>query len=215
VTRTHVLEVPLSELRAAGKAAGGSVNDAYLAALCGGLGRYHEALGVPVDELPLTLPVSLRTGDDPATGNRFAGATIAAPVGEADPSMRMRLIRDQVVARRSEPAINLLGRIAPVAALLPDQVLRGLVNRFTPADIQASNVPGYAQETFLAGARVERQYVMGPMPRVAMMATLVSRAGTCTLTARYDTASFSATDQLEKCLQLGLDEVVELGKGSR
>jgi hypothetical protein len=215
VTRTHVLEVPLADLRAAAKSVGGSVNDAYLAALSGGLGRYHEALGVPVDELPLTLPVSLRTGDDPASGNRFAGATIAAPAGEPDPAVRMRLIREQVVARRSEPAINLVGQIAPLAALLPDEVLRRLVGRFTPPDIQASNVPGYAQETFLAGAKVERQYVMGPMPRVAMMATLVSRAGICTLTARYDTASFTAADQLEKCLQLGLDEVVELGREGR
>jgi diacylglycerol O-acyltransferase / wax synthase len=214
VTRTQVLEVPLADLRAAAKAAGGSVNDAYLAALCGGLGRYHEALGVPVDELPLTIPVSLRTGDDPATGNQFAGAAIAAPVGEPDPAARIRLIREQVVARRSEPAINLLGQVAPVLALLPDEVLRGLVDRFTPPDVQASNVPGYAQETFLAGAKVERQYVMGPMPRVAMMATLVSRAGICTLTARYDTASFIRADQLEKCLQLGLDEVIELGRAS-
>jgi diacylglycerol O-acyltransferase len=212
VTRTHVLEVPLADLRAAAKAVGGSVNDAYLAALCGGLGRYHEALGVPVDELPLTIPVSLRTGDDPATGNRFAGAAIAAPVGEPDPAARIRLIREQVVARRSEPAINLLGQVAPVLAVLPDELLRGLVDRFPPPDVQASNVPGYAQDTFLAGAKVERQYVMGPMPRVAMMATLVSRAGICTLTARYDTASFIAADQLEKALQLGLDEVVELGK---
>ncbi len=212
VTRTHVLEVPLADLRAAAKTVGGSVNDAYLAALCGGLGRYHEALGVPVDELPLAIPVSLRTADDPAAGNRFSGATIAAPVGEPDPAARMRLIREQVVARRSEPAINLVGQVAPLAALLPDEVLRGLVDRITPPDVQASNVPGYAQETFLAGARVDRQYALGPMPRVAMMAVLVSRAGVCTLTARYDTASFIAGDQLEKCLQLGLDEVVELGR---
>src|SRR5205809_822989 len=49
VSRTVVLELPLADLRAAAKAVGGSVNDAYLAALCGGLGRYHEVLGVPVD----------------------------------------------------------------------------------------------------------------------------------------------------------------------
>ena len=116
------------------------------------------------------------------------------------------------MARRSEPAINLLGQVAPMLALLPDEMLRGLVDRVTPPDVQASNVPGYAQETFLAGAKVERQYVMGPMPRIAMMATLVSRAGICTLTVRYDTASFIAADQLEKALQLGLDEVVELGR---
>jgi diacylglycerol O-acyltransferase / wax synthase len=212
MTRTHVLELPLTDLRAAAKAVGASVNDAYLAALCGGLGRYHEVLGVPVDALPLALPVSLRTGDDPASGNRFAGVTIAAPVGESDPVERMKQIRGQVIARRSEPAIDVIGRLAPVLSLLPDEALRGVIDRITPPDIQASNVPGYAQETFLAGARVHRQYGLGPLPRVAMMAILVSRAGTCTVAFRYDTASFTAADQLEKCLQAGFDEIVELGR---
>ena len=73
-------------------------------------------------------------------------------------------------------------------------------------------MPGYAVGTFLAGAAVERQYALGPMPRVAMMAILVSRAGTCTVAFRYDTASFTATDQLEKCLQAGFDEIVEVGR---
>jgi diacylglycerol O-acyltransferase len=212
VTRTFVLELPLTDLRAAAKAVGGSVNDAYLAALCGGLGRYHEVLGVPVEAVPLAIPVSLRTGDDPASGNRFTGVTLAAPLSESDPAERMKQIREQVIARRSEPAIDMIGRIAPVLSLLPDEALLAVTERIAPPDIQASNVPGYAQETFLAGARVDRQYGMGPMPRIAMMAILISRAGTCTVTFRYDTASFTAPDQLEKCLQLGFDEVVELGR---
>ena len=119
MTHTHVLELPLTDLRAAAKAVGGSVNDAYLAALCGGLGRYHEVLGVPVEALPLTIPVSLRTDDDPASGNRFTGVTIAAPIGESDPVERMKQIREQVIARRSEPAIDVLGRIAPVLIPAP------------------------------------------------------------------------------------------------
>ena len=212
MTRSFVLELPLTDLRAAAKAVGGSVNDAYLAALCGGLSRYHEVLGVPVEALPLTIPVSLRTDDDPASGNRFTGVTIAAPLGEPDPAERMKQVREQVLARRSEPAIDVIGRIAPVLSLLPDEALLAVTERITPPDIQASNVPGYAQETFLAGARVERQYGMGPLPRVAMMAILISRAGTCTVTVRYDTASFTAADELEKCLQAGFDEVVELGR---
>jgi hypothetical protein len=230
VSRTVVLELPLADLRAAAKAVvvpgghggdqgfgppGGSrasVNDAYLAALCGGLGRYHEVLGVPVEALPLALPVSLRGADDPASGNRFAGVTIAAPVGESDPVERMRQVREQVIAGRSEPAIDVIGQLAPVLSLLPDEALHEVVDRITPPDIQASNVPGYAQETFLAGARVDRQYGLGPLPRVAMMAILISRAGTCTVAFRYDTASFAAMDQLEKCLQAGFDEIVELGR---
>jgi diacylglycerol O-acyltransferase len=212
VSRTFVLELPLADLRAAAKTVAASVNDAYLAAQCGGLGRYHEVLGVPVDALPLAFPVSLRTGNDPASGNRFAGVTIAAPLGESDPAERMKQIREQVIAGRSEPAIDVIGRLAPVLTLLPDEALMGVIERITPPDIQASNVPGYAQETFLAGARVDRQYGMGPMPRVAMMAILISRAGTCTVTFRYDTVSFTAADQLEKCLQAGFDEIVELGR---
>ena len=73
-------------------------------------------------------------------------------------------------------------------------------------------MPGYGQETFLAGARVDRQYGMGPLPRVAMMVVLISRAGICTVTFRYDTASFAFPDVLEKSLQLGFDEVIELGR---
>jgi diacylglycerol O-acyltransferase len=212
VSRTLVHELTLAELRAAAKAVGGSVNDAYLAALCGGLGRYHEALGVPVDALPLALPVSLRGADDPASGNRIAGVTIAAPVGESDPAERMRQVREQVIARRSEPALDVIERLAPVLSLLPDEALYEVVDRITPPDIQASNVPGYAQETFLAGARVERQYGLGPLPRVAMMAVLISRAGICTVAFRYDSASFTAPELLEKCLQAGFDEIVELGR---
>ena len=124
----------------------------------------------------------------------------------------MRQVREQVIARRSEPAIDVISRLAPVLTLLPDEALYEVFERITPADIQASNVPGYAQETFLAGARVERQYGLGPLPRVGMMAILISRAGTCTVAFRYDTASFTAADQLEKCLQAGFDEIVELGR---
>jgi diacylglycerol O-acyltransferase / wax synthase len=222
VSRTVVLELPLADLRAAAKSVAvsdgrgrASVNDAYLAALCGGLGRYHEVLGIPVDALPLALPVSLRAGDDPASGNRFTGVTIAAPVGESDPVERMRQVREQVIARRSEPAIDVIERLAPVLILLPDEALYEVFERITPADVQASNVPGYPYETFLAGARVERQYGLGPLPRVGMMAILISRAGICTVAFRYDTASFTAADQLEKCLQAGFDEIVELGRRPR
>jgi hypothetical protein len=119
-----------------------------------------------------------------------------------------------VIARRGEPALDVLDRIAPVLSLLPDAVLETATARITPPDIQASNVPGYWQETFLAGARVDRQYGIGPLPRVAMMAVLISRAGICTVTFRYDTASFIAPDVLEKSLQLGFDEVIELGRRS-
>jgi diacylglycerol O-acyltransferase len=209
--RTVTLDVQLDDLRRAAKSAGGSVNDAYLAALSGALRRYHEELGVPVEALPMAIPVSLRTEDDPAGGNRFAGVTLAAPISETDPAERMRLIREQIVAGRQEPAIDLMGTIAPALSRLPGPILDAVSGMITPPDVQASNVPGYHVDTFIAGARVERQYGLGPLPGVAMMVVLVSRAGVCTVAARYDTASITDSELLARSLRAGFDEVISLG----
>ena len=76
-----VLECPLADLKAAAKSAHGSLNDAYVAALLGGLRRYHERHGVHLDDLSMVMPVSLRKADDPMGGNKFAGAYFAARWG--------------------------------------------------------------------------------------------------------------------------------------
>jgi len=112
-------DVPLSDLKAAAKAAGGSVNDAFLAGVLGAFRRYHEHHGVPIDLMPIGIPVSLRTSDDPMGGNRFAGARFAAPVGEADPRTRIEIIREFVITARAEPAIGFLDLVAPTLSRLP------------------------------------------------------------------------------------------------
>ncbi|KAB2581510.1 acyltransferase, partial [Rhodococcus erythropolis] len=55
------LEVGVPELKAGAKAAGGSLNDAYVAALLGGFHRYHEAFGQSVESIPMGMPISMRT----------------------------------------------------------------------------------------------------------------------------------------------------------
>ena len=57
----------------------------------------------------------------------------------------------------------------------------------------ARSTPG---DTFIAGAKILRQYGIGPLPGVAMMVVLISRAGYCTITARYDRAVDHATPTL-------------------
>ena len=83
------------------------------------------------------------------------------------------------------------------------------------SDVQASNVPFYAGETFLAGAKVLRQYGVGPLPGVAMMVVLISRSGYCTITARYDRASVLDSRLFSQCLLAGFDEVLALGGEGR
>lgn len=209
-TRTEAVDIKLSELHRAAKAAGGSINDAYLAALCGALRLYHESLGVPIATLPMAVPVNLRSDSDPAGGNRFAGVNLAAPVGTVDPTVRIQKIRSQMTQRREEAALDVMGAIAPVVSFLPDAVIEAMTGSVVSSDVQASNVPVYAGDTFIAGAKVLRQYGIGPLPGVAMMVVLVSRSGYCTITARYDRASITDEALFARCLVAGFDEVLAL-----
>src|SRR5687767_12464943 len=137
--RLAVIDVPLDRLRAAGREAGGSVNDAFLASLVGGLRLYHAEAGLAPDTLPIAFPVSLRRNDDPLGGNRFAGARIAGPVGAADPRDRIRLIRERVLEARDEPALDFMAMLSPVLSRIPAPVLTRMTERVTRSiDLQAS-----------------------------------------------------------------------------
>jgi diacylglycerol O-acyltransferase len=83
------------------------------------------------------------------------------------------------------------------------------------SDVQASNVPLYQGDTFVAGAKILRHYGVGPLPGVAMMAVLISRAGYCTITTRYDRAAITDTALFARCLLVGFDEVLALGGDGR
>jgi diacylglycerol O-acyltransferase / wax synthase len=209
-TRTEAVDIKLSDLHRAAKAVGGSINDAYLAGLCGALRRYHEALGLPVATLPMAVPVNLRSDSDAAGGNRFAGVNLAAPIGTADPADRIHRIRTQMTQRREEVALDVISAVAPLVSLLPDAVLENMTGTVIVSDVQASNVPVYAGDTFIAGAQVLRQYGIGPLPGVAMMVVLVTRSGWCTITARYDQAAIADRDLFARCLLEGFNEVLAL-----
>lgn len=209
-SRTDAIDIRLSDLHKAAKAGGGSINDAYLAGLSGALRRYHQALGVPISTLPMAVPVSLRADADTAGGNRFTGVNLAAPLGTGDPVSRMKKIRAQMTQRRDEPAMNIIGSLAPVLSVLPSAVLEGITGSVVGSDVQASNVPVYPGDTYIAGAKVLRQYGIGPLPGVAMMVVLISRGGWCTITVRYDRAAVQKEALFAQCLLAGFDEILAL-----
>jgi diacylglycerol O-acyltransferase / wax synthase len=209
-SRTECLDMPLAALQVAAKKAGGSLNDAYLAALCGALRRYHDAMGIPVATLPMAIPVSLRTEGDPAGGNRFTGVTLAAPIAASDPVTRINNIHAQMVMRREDAALDVVSVIAPIMNVLPEILMEAMAGSFTPADVQASNVPGFPGTIYLAGSKVLRQYGLGPLPGIAMMVSLVSLGGVCTVSVRYDCASITDKDLFARCLEEGFDEVLIL-----
>ncbi|TWP35269.1 wax ester/triacylglycerol synthase domain-containing protein [Leekyejoonella antrihumi] len=209
--RFGTFECDFVDLRAAAKAAAGSVNDAYVAVLLGGLRRYHENFGVKLDAMPMAMPVSVRKEDDPMGGNKFAGTMFSAPIGIVDPAERIAAVRGTVLALRVEPAVDSFSFVGPALNLLPSEVGARVLRAGAAADVSASNVPGVSRPTYLAGALVERVYGFGPLPGVAVMATMNTTAGQACFGLNCDGRAVKDVPLLMECMRDGLAEVLALG----
>jgi diacylglycerol O-acyltransferase / wax synthase len=204
------LRVPLAVLRAAGKKADGTLNDAFVSAVCGGLRLYHEAHGEPVEALRMTMPVNIRDGDDAdKAGNQFAPARFAVPVATPDPVERMRAIGAHVRRERAEPLLGLLEGVAGVLNRLPISLSVSLFGAMLKGiDFVTSNVPGPRREVFTAGAKMEEVYGFGPLSGAAINVTLFSYAGNCFVAINSDPAAVPDPERLRECLEAGFSEVV-------
>lgn len=210
--RFGAIDIDFAALRAAAKAAGGSINDAYLAGLLGGYRIYHEAMGVPVEAIPIAIPISLRKAEDASGGNEIATARLAGPVGIVDPAKRMAAIGEQVRVARSEPAMNNINLVAPALARLPSGVIAHVAGGITKSnDLQASNVQGARQDVFLAGVKVERMYPYAPLPGCPAMITLVTHGQIGCVGVNYDAGAFTDGPGFIRALVAGFDEVLALG----
>jgi diacylglycerol O-acyltransferase len=203
-----VLDVPLDELKRAGSAAGGSLNDAFLASIAGGLERYHESHGARADSLRVAMPISVRAPGDPPGGNRVTLTRFDVPTAPCTAVERMRAVHARVDSARLEPAIPLTNTIAGVLNLLPTGVVGAMLKH---VDFLASNVPGLDVPVYLGGARVLQIYPFGPTLGAALNVTLLSYCSTCNLGVNCDTGAVPDPDLLLECLREGFDEVLATG----
>jgi len=211
--RFDIIELLLSDLKAAAKGAEASINDVFLAGMIGGFRRYHEEMGVQIKEMPIALPISLRTTQDPAGGNRFAGAQYVAPVAERDPMKRVAHVRDFVRRARREPALDVAQRLSPLLVRLPSSALGMVAGHMTSVqDAQISNVQGWDRPVYVAGSEVLHQWPFAPAPGCAMMITMLSYNGHCAIGITSDVAAVTEPELLVTCLREGLEEILQLGK---
>ncbi|TPG32411.1 wax ester/triacylglycerol synthase domain-containing protein [Mycolicibacterium hodleri] len=207
--RFGFLECELSDLKKAGVAVGGTVNDAFVAAILGGLRDYYNSHGVDLPDLPISMPVSVR-GEEMG-GNRFAAAFFAAPSGIANPADRIRAMRERVSAARDEPALDIMGVVTPMLNFAPAAVVTAALQGLTTsAVLTTSSWPGLREPSYVAGARLDRMFVFGPLPGTSMCASLCSHVGTCCIAINVDGAVFPDTDNLWAAMQKGLDQVLAL-----
>jgi len=214
--RFDSLELPVADLHQAGEAAQGTINDAFLAAVAGGLRRYHLAHGANVEQLRITLPISLRTAHDTPGSNRFTPVRFALPVGEEDPVARIRQIGALCRRWRHEEALPFTDAIAGALNRLHPVVTTAVMSSLLKGiDVVATNVPGVPFRCYLGGAEVLRHYGLAPLTGAAVNVALLTHAGTACIGINTDRAAVADPEFLVCCLQDGFDELRELAEQSR
>ncbi len=134
----RTLDVPFEALRDSAALYGGTLNDAFLAALMGGMRRYHALHGVEVGRLRVNVPVSTRSSGA-AASNAVSIARIELDAGERDVTARFTEAAAAVASARSEPAMPFADLAADASRLLPVSLIAEVAKA---SDLTASNVPG-------------------------------------------------------------------------
>ena len=151
--------LPLSEVKAVGRALNASVNDVLLSCVAGALRGYLVAKGDVVADVMLRalVPVNLRPMDDAyKLGNRFGLVFLDLPIGIENPIERLYTVRANMTALKdSYQPIVALGVLAAMGAgprLLQEALLAALARNATAV---MTNVPGPQTPLWLAGAKIE------------------------------------------------------------
>lgn len=210
--RFEVLRIPLDDTKLAAKALGGSVNDLFVAGAAGAAGAYHRAKGIEVDELRISMPISRREKGAAVGGNAFVPARVLLPCGIVDPVERFDAVRDRLGVTKTERALDMGEAFAGIVNVLPTSMLVRLTrNQVETVDFATSNVRGAPFELFIAGARIEANYPMGPTGGTAFNVTTLSSGGWLDMGVNIDLAAIDDPELLRDCLEEAYGELLAAG----
>jgi diacylglycerol O-acyltransferase len=174
--------IALAEVKAAGAASGGTVNDVLVAAATGALRHYLAGRGDNVEGLDVraAVPVNLRQGDHALhLGNQFGLVFLALPIGVADPRQRLAEVKRRMDELKSslQPVVA-LGTLAAIG-YLPAGLQPIPISFFgSKTSMVLTNVPGPRQRLYLAGVPLQRAMFWVPQSgRVGLGISILSYAG--------------------------------------
>ena len=186
--------VPVDVLKAAAGETGATVNDVYLAAIAGALGRTVGAEDARRPHLDAVIPVDLRQGDvaDPdELGNHFGLAFVRLPHRVVEPASRLATICEQTRAVKAspEPAVT-HAALGAVSRLHPKAQHAWIDGFIKDAAAVVTNIPGPRHLVSLAGEPVQGMFLIVPSTGpIGVGVSLLSYAGSAAVTVIADRSS--------------------------
>lgn len=145
---------------------GATVNDVVLAVSTGALRGLFKQRGEQIPgEFAALVPMSIRKpGEELALGNRITTLMVPLPLGEPDPTERLRIVHETTArlkkseaARAASLVIEASGWVPPTMSRVLGSVggalgpVRGLAPQRLPWNLVISNVPGPPMPVYLLG----------------------------------------------------------------
>jgi WS/DGAT/MGAT family acyltransferase len=158
--------VPLTEVKAVGKALNCSVNDVLLSCVAGAIGQYLRDMGDDVDgkEIRAMVPVNLRPIEEAyKLGNRFGLVPLVLPIGIENPIERVYEVRRRMNQLKGSTQPVLAFLVLAISGLLikPAQdAITSMFGRKTTAVM--TNVPGPSEKLKFLGSTLEQQMFWVP-----------------------------------------------------
>ena len=172
--------VALAEVKAIGRAVGGTVNDVMLAAATGALRRYLEGHGEPVGGLTIRagLSVNLRSRDaGDSLGNQAGALLIELPVGVETALERLEQVKRQMDRLKESPEAGVVYALLNALGNAPPSVQDLLVEAYcTRETAVVANMAGPAETVYLADA---------PLSSLMFWVPALGGAGLCLSVASY------------------------------
>jgi WS/DGAT/MGAT family acyltransferase len=210
----ELIRLPLDEVKSAGKALGGTVNDMFVAGAALGAIAYHEHREAPIETLNVTFVVSTRRDADASSGgNAFAPTPVQIPAVPMAVEELFTVIRERMAGRRRETTGGgMLGSVAGVANLLPTSIVTGLARAQTATiDFATSNMRASPVPVYTAGAKLLYTGVLGPVAGTAFNLTTVSYAGSLDIGIHIDPVAVDDPGELRRCIEEGYEALLTAG----
>ncbi len=210
-TSMAVIQVPFPALKAAARVAGGTLNDAYMAAVSGGVATYHEAHNAPADYVRVNMPVSMRVPGDASGGNRWVPARFPMPVDSGDVVRRVQRLSPLLKQARTEPALMLSDTVYRVLTALPQGAATSIsAGMMKGCDLAVTNVPGPPIALYAAGAQVQQIVPFAPKAGAAVNIGLMTYNGMALVGLNIDVRAVPDPDVFVEHLRAAFDEVLAI-----
>ena len=204
-------DVGLDGVAGGARSAGGTVNDALLAAVAAATAAALRAVGEQVPaELPVSVPVALP--DRGSSGNAVGVMMVQLPLDEPDVAARIERIARSTGAAKAEARAQ--GTYELTRSAWGTRVFAFLAKRQRFVALFVTNVRGPAHRLSLAGAPLERAWPLTPIQgNVRLGVSAMSYAGRLECVVHVDAAALDARvvglalqDQLSRICTLARQE---------